>query len=132
MARGWLNGVVYRVNNNLLDNEVAVLVKQRVIDVGHGPYSLDCDLMCTDSRVSLWCRWGWQSRTFTWSQSTGQWHPQACSSSAKFAQSPDSARQCSLRRWLSCLPVCPCKWLDSWHSSLGKPRSPSPYLGFGP
>ena len=48
MARGWLNGVVYRVDNNLLDNEVAVLVKQRVTDLGHGPYSLDCDLMCTD------------------------------------------------------------------------------------
>ena len=61
---------------------------------------LDSDPICTDYRVSLWCRWGWQS--FTWSQSTGWWHSQACSASAKFAQSSDStARQCSLRRWLS-------------------------------
>ena len=49
--------------------KVGVLVEQRVIE-SQVPGS-NCDLMCTDSKVSLWYRWGAPFRTHTRSQSTG-------------------------------------------------------------
>ena len=67
----------YRVDNHQLESEVGALVEQGVIDLGQGPKVpvhwvwCACDLMFTDSKVSLWYRWGWPSRTVTWSQSTG-------------------------------------------------------------
>ena len=46
-----------------------MLVEQGVIDLGHGPKvprftGLDRDLMCTDSKLSLWYRWGMATPTF--------------------------------------------------------------------
>ena len=51
-----------------LESEVGVLVEQRVIE-SQVPGS-NCDVMCTDSKVSLWYRWGLPFRILR-SQSTG-------------------------------------------------------------